>query len=69
MSWWNHAICSTCWHGANPNREPVRVNRPPFEYCCFCAKPTMAGIYVRHDAQELACQGMTGRVHEQDEED
>lgn len=60
MSNWTHSICKTCWEKktaaeGNPDRIPVTVRNDSDKPCCFCAEPTMAGIYVRHDPAQLKC--------------
>lgn len=55
MSKWNHSVCEACWFDANPDRIPVRVPDSDRRLCCLCGKPTISGIYVRHDPAKLNC--------------
>jgi hypothetical protein len=55
MSEWTHRICSVCWNKREPNRRPAVVINQEFKPCCFCGTMTNAGIYVRHDPQDLLC--------------
>jgi hypothetical protein len=53
---WTHNQCDDCWDDAHPEgRVPVRMQDGRQEVCCFCGKPTTAGIYVRHDPRTLSC--------------
>lgn len=52
---WTHAICSACWKKSHPGQEPCRVKNDGFVKCCFCSASTNAGIYVRHNPNELEC--------------
>lgn len=66
MSRWNHTQCERCWFdrnftaysdGSAQVRMPVRVQASAEEAlrrCCYCGKPTIAGIFVRDDPQKLA---------------
>lgn len=57
---WNHSICQSCWDDRNPLRRAVQfvpeIGEP--KTCCFCGRPTKAGIYVRQDPAEMRCQGV-----------
>ena len=53
---WTHAQCEECWEKANPGRVAVRLKGAERVWCCFCALPTSAGIYVRHDPRKLNCE-------------
>lgn len=60
MSAWTHAICGACWNRVNPDRQ---VKGSDFrggddEKCCWCAAPTVAGIYLRADPKTLPCAGV-----------
>lgn len=61
MSAWTHSQCGPCWTAANTDeetgevREPVRLNQPPMDTCCFCGMTTAWGIYVREDPEGLIC--------------
>ena len=53
---WTHTQCKDCWNAAHPEgRVAVRVRDAEPEACCFCGKPTTAGIYVRRDPRDLSC--------------
>jgi hypothetical protein len=57
VSAWNHAICSRCWYGRHPNRQPVRVEGAEREKCCFCGHVTTSGIYVRDEPRNCLTKG------------
>lgn len=47
---WSHPICNECWW-EREKREPIMLRRMyrVREDCCWCGKPTIAGIYLRED--------------------
>lgn len=67
MAEWTHNVCERCWftthelshHPDGGFRMPSRVNRAdsPPDICCMCGTPTVSGIYIRRDENELLCQG------------
>lgn len=52
MSGWTAAICTYCWFGQNPDREPVRVKDANTETCHECGVRTRAGIYIRKNPEQ-----------------
>lgn len=57
---WTYACCSGCWAERCLARretvsEPVRLQDPKTEICCFCKRVNQSGIYVRHDPEDLTC--------------
>jgi hypothetical protein len=66
MSRWTHAICDVCWVKREPGRQPFQIGAGlrEKEKCCFCGKPTWAGIYIRTDPESLLCQGFHKRREE-----
>ena len=53
---WIHAQCEECWNKANPGRKSAGIKNAELVWCCFCALPTSAGIYVHHDPRRLNCE-------------
>lgn len=53
MSQWTHPICIRCWAKAHPGRTPVRVSEWHWERCCYCAKKTRSGIFVRQNPKDV----------------
>ena len=64
MNPWTHAICERCWADRQDGREPVRLEDPDTETCCFCGEATMSGIYLRADPLYTPCRGK----HKQEKE-
>jgi hypothetical protein len=63
---WTHNICAACWNAKNPDREAHAAHNMPAEFCCFCGKPTTAGIYLRHDPKDPSLKCDAGKDHEDD---
>ena len=57
MSKWTHSICAECWGKKNPDRQPVKTIDGPREVCCFCGQSHASGIFIRHNPEELRCEG------------
>jgi len=57
VSRWNHVICTECWDKREPQRIPSVVIEADTELCCFCEKPTNAGIFLREDPAKVKCGG------------
>lgn len=57
QSRWTHNICEACWQRRSPQFDPIRFTLKAQEICCFCGKPTAAGIYIRFDPAETMCKG------------
>lgn len=55
---WDHAICVPCWYAKNTGRIPHRIVDDVGRTCCWCKRPTSAGVYVRHDPDDVACKGI-----------
>lgn len=62
MSRWTHPICETCYDKKYPGAVPfgLTIEYREVEQCCFCLGLTFAGIYVRHDPDEIMCKGEHG---------
>lgn len=62
MSRWTHACCGDCWFLKFPDKAaagaPCRALDSEEESCCFCSKPTRAGIFVRADPAKAPCNGV-----------
>lgn len=61
MPSWTHQMCERCWFDRHTNEDgtvllPMRVRDPICVPCCFCDKPTIAGIFVRSDPTLLKCE-------------
>lgn len=75
MSGWTHAICVSCWNGEHPD-SPARGTDDDGpgqrERCCWCARSTNCGIYVRADpnlrdekgVNVLRCKGIHGEARQ-----
>ena len=63
MSAWTHAICVECWNARHPDRKTTGRGVGAPLACCFCARETSDGIYVREDPANIHCGGL-GAVHE-----
>lgn len=64
---WNQPICEMCWIERNSEweehpdgfdvlvsiRQPVTVKNSGIETCCYCGDPTVVGIYIRKDPDEV----------------
>lgn len=68
MANWTHNVCERCWFGSPRGllpdgrfRMPTQIRYPDEDrtgdICCVCGTPTVSGIYVREDAEELLCKG------------
>lgn len=70
MSNRTHAMCIYCRNEREPAmaRDPAKYQSGEDDVCCFCGKPTDAGIYYRADPATVACLGESG-AHLRDEED
>lgn len=60
---WNQPQCEVCWieHNTHTGQgvhvlTPYRSPHPVLEQCAFCGKPTIVGIYVRWDPDNVAVQ-------------
>lgn len=65
MSRWRHAICDECYDLESEQNdqlpeEPVRLQQPEQEDCCFCGAKTKSGIYIRKDPSQTKCGGTHG---------
>lgn len=64
---WNQPVCESCWIERNSEweetksgdqmlvaiRQPVMVTDRRLEQCCHCGGPTIVGIYVRIDPDDV----------------
>jgi hypothetical protein len=60
---WTHAICVECWNKRHPDRPTAGRGVGASHACCFCARPTSDGIYVRESPANVSCRGR-GAMHE-----
>lgn len=52
---WTHPMCEDCWVTTQERGAlPHRLVHPEAETCCWCGRPTSAGIYYRADSRRLA---------------
>lgn len=60
---WTHHLCSDCYQGFEPGRQPVRVVEDSMGTCCKCGRLTQEGICYRKDPKLMPCKG-TGPSHD-----
>ena len=46
---WTHPICALDYAVMEPGRTPTTLIDDEVMTCCWCGKPTSAGIYFRAD--------------------
>lgn len=64
MAEWTHNVCERDWfsthelshHESGGFRLPTQGAGMP-SICCMCGTPTVSGIYIRMNENELLCKG------------